>query len=192
MDITKQITVIDKDKIKVGDILRITRKDIYFENVILVIEVTNEHIVAKFDNGIKCNMGVKELVDYVFEKVDIKTSKFATGQLYRVEDANSCDKFDILITTVSNSEISAIKLKSASAISIKESEIDSRYKFTKIKTVEDVSMPQSECEDKDIAKSNHLDKVFETVLKGLECQRKDNRPFFTEYKPSIYFRNDTK
>lgn len=134
MDITKQITIIDSGKVKVGDKLRFKRND--FENTVLVLEITDTYLVVKFEDGIKYKMMVKDLGDYIISKVESSTSKFATGQLYRVEDTYSCDKFDVLIMTVSDSEITAMKLKSASAMSIKESEIDTRYKFTKIKTVE--------------------------------------------------------
>lgn len=137
MDITKQITVIDKEKVKVGDKFDITDE---FNNKIrfVVDEVFDDKVCFKFDTNKmeeRFTLNIKKLAKYILEKVESSTSKFAIGQLYRVEDTYSCDKFDVLITTVSDSEITAMKLKSASVISINESDIDNRYKFTKIKTV---------------------------------------------------------
>ena len=193
MNITKQITVIDKDKVKVGDKIKLDGKHSIESNIVTVEGVYDDSIVVKFDNSIKYKANIETLNKYNIEKVESKTSKFATGQLYRVEDAYSCDKFDVLVMTVSDSEISVIRLKSASAMSIKESEIDTRYKFIKIKTVEECGRLQRECENEEIPKSNSLDKVFETILKELANQPKDNdKPFFSGYKPSFYFKTDTK
>ena len=136
MYITKQINkptiVIDEEKIKVGDKIKwndMSGKTVY---------VNEDCIRVILDNARNyCTLTARELENLTIEKVESKTSKFATGQLYRVEDTISCDKFDVLIMTVSDREISALKIRSASAMSIKKNEIDSRYKFTKIKTVID-------------------------------------------------------
>lgn len=183
MNITKQITVIDKATVKVGDKLRFKRND--FENTLLVMEIMDTYLVVKFEDGIKYKMMAKDLGDYIISKVESKTSKFSTGQLYRVEDTNSCDKFDVLIMTASDSEITALKLKSATAISIKESEIDARYKFTKIKTVE---------ENKTVTLLHGKDKDewFDILCKEFENCNETRRPFFSGYKPSFYFKTDSK
>lgn len=165
MDITKQITVIDKEKVKVGNRLRFKRND--FENTVLVLEITDTYLVVKFEDGIKYKMMVKDLGDYIISKVEYSTSKFATGQLYRVEDTYSCDKFDVLIMTVSDSEITAMRLKSASAILIKESEIDARYKFAKIKTVPKLD-------------------DYDTHIKGFEVSKKDVDKLIKDVFRTVY------
>ena len=190
MNITKQITVIDKDKVKVEDKLIINTES--GSEKVKVTNVTENFIdVACLSDIRTARIGANEMKDLYIEKVESKTSKFATGQLYRVEDTYSCDKFDVLIMAVSNSEISAIRVKSASAISIKESEIDARYKFTKIKTIEEGGRPQKEGETEKLLFGKSKDEWFDILCKEFETEQ-SSRPFFSSYVPSFYFRNNTK
>lgn len=189
MYITKQVSVpnvvIDTSKIKKGDRIKLEQKSFpKYSYTATILLVTEEMVRLEIEeNGYQQVILAKDLHEnYLVSKIEIKTSKFTTGQLYRVEDANSCDKFDVLIMTVSDSEISALKLKSASAMSIKESDIDTRYKFTKIKTVE---------EDKTVKLlyGKDKDEWFEHLCKEAEvCSKSNNRPFFTGFKPSFYFK----
>lgn len=137
MDITKQITVIDKDRVKIGDRLKFTNKKSNNNTyrVVLVSDVQDDKLVIKAgkDNSINLALSIDELSRYSIEKISSKTSRFKVGDLYRVEDINSCNKFDALIASVLDGEISVIKLRTATSISIKKSEIDIRYRFTKIK-----------------------------------------------------------
>lgn len=136
MNITKQITVIDRNKIKKGDKINLknTKGGTSINGTVAAVL---DSCISVEQNGFLKRYNADDLRDYDIDKITGKADRFNVGQLYRVEDTFSCDKFDVVILGVSSGMISAMRLKTATAISIKEDEIDARYRFSKIKTVED-------------------------------------------------------
>ena len=137
MNITKQVTVIDRDKVKVGDRLKLVHKE--YSNVVMhevtVAEVEDNKLVVKFGAGGTYELSIEELYHYNIEKINSKTSRFKVGELYRIEDTLSCDRFDVIVLLAKDNMLSVMKIKTATGMDIKESDIDTTYKFTKLKTV---------------------------------------------------------
>ena len=138
MNITKQITVIDRDKVKVGDRLKLTNKE--YDTVtyeMLVTEVQDDKLIFKIskDSVSTVGLSIEELYHYNIEKINSKTSRFKVGELYRIEDTLSCDRFDVIVLLAKDNMLSVMKIKTATGMDIKESDIDTTYKFTKLKTV---------------------------------------------------------
>ena len=134
MNITKQIKVFDRDKVKVGDRLKLVRNDAVTYEVV-VTEIHDDKLIGKFGDMDTIEISIKELWYYNIEKINSKTSRFKVCELYRIEDTLSCDKFDVIVLLAKDNMLSVMKIKTATGMDIKESDIDTTYKFTKLKTV---------------------------------------------------------
>ena len=200
MNITKkvirEVEIIDTDKIKVGDRLKLTYINknnnavkIPFE--IKIKEVHEDYIRSIFD-GIECNTTLDELKNYEIEKLEeTQLSKFKVGDRYKVVDKLSGDTYNAEVISVGIDMV--LKRDSGKHTVVQESQIGNVLLFYAIGGVvrqedeSDKEMSKEECEKK----TDDFAKQLVDMI-GLHQLTDDdiNRPFFVGYKPHYYFKTD--
>ena len=160
MKITKSVMttmeVIDDEKVKVGDVFKLTKNEGNWWKIPFNIEVLKVHktyLVIKLEgDDTEITIPLEKLLKYTIEKVETsKLKQFQVGERYFVENTLSCNKFKATVIAVDVDMV--LKTDNNKHIVVQESQIDNTFIFKKI---------ENGCDS-----SKDVYKMFEEYLRNL-------------------------